>query len=162
MFHSTATTTTIRPSMTPSKTSVPAKAKTTNALSGFSGFSSPFGSYTDGPRAPFALPGPPISLCQLPNDVLASATTQGCARCFQRNAITYQSFELCVVSTVTSEVFANHCSGLTSEEDETVEVQVELKGAKLFIKRGRRQLTDGIFSVSHCTSTLFHVNRMSV
>lgn len=34
-------------------------------------------------------------------------------------------------------------SGLTGEEDETIEA--ELKGVKLFIKRGRKEFTDGMY-----------------
>lgn len=35
------------------------------------------------------------------------------------------------------------CLGLTGEEDETVEA--ELKGVKLFVKRGRKEFTDGMY-----------------
>ncbi|KAF8555682.1 hypothetical protein OG21DRAFT_1602762 [Imleria badia] len=138
------------PPMTPPKPTVPV-----NAFSAFSGSSSPFASYSNASGAsPFALSGQTVRTAPAwrhanesesdafgrassanalasPNDAVASV-----------NTLRYQSKTPLAVPKETH-TLAKSSTHLTGEEDETVEA--ELKGVKLFVKRGRKEFTDGMY-----------------
>ncbi|KAF8448857.1 hypothetical protein L210DRAFT_3627524 [Boletus edulis BED1] len=141
-------------SIAPSTPPAPAKFASANAFSAFSGSSSPFASYSSTGASPFAISGqivrtapawrrddeneldvfgragPANALAPSPNDAAAPATTQ--------SPILSQSKSTPAVPRETKSF-----TYLSGEEDETVEA--ELKGVKLFVKRGRKEFTDGMY-----------------
>ncbi|KAI9464662.1 hypothetical protein HD554DRAFT_1244014 [Boletus coccyginus] len=141
---------------TPPKPTVPAKIDPVNAFSAFSGSSSPFSSYSNASGvSPFTPPGRVVktapawrrgnesesgafgrassanALALSPNDAVASTMTKSPAPSQSKS----------VLGEMKSLVKSSNC--LTGEEDETVEA--ELKGVKLFVKRGRKEFTDGMY-----------------
>ncbi|KAH0836798.1 hypothetical protein J3R83DRAFT_8563 [Lanmaoa asiatica] len=145
--------------ITPLKPAPPAKIEPVNAFSVFSGSSSPFASYSNASGAsPFTLSGQIVkttpawrrdnesesdvfarassanALAPSLNDAVSSATTKSLALSQSKRALG-----------VSGEMhsLAKSSSYLTGEEDEDVEA--ELKGVKLFVKRGRKEFTDGMY-----------------
>ncbi|KAG9313157.1 hypothetical protein JVU11DRAFT_6607 [Chiua virens] len=141
--------------ITPPKPAPPAKSGSANAFSAFSGSNSPFSSYSNASGAsPFAASSKPVkaapvwrcnsnndgesdlfgqaspanALAPSPNDVLSSVRTESKSSlgAFSETPSPGQS--------------SNY---MTGEEDESVEA--ELKGVKLFIKRGRKEFIDGMY-----------------
>lgn len=156
--------------MTPPKRTVPV-----NAFSAFSGSSSPFASYSNASGAsPFALSGQTVriapawrrdnesesdvfgrassanALAPSPNDAVAlvtsahpaSKTALGASK-GARSLTKSSTCKLSLGTVTTRQYVLKQRLDLTGEEDETVEA--ELKGVKLFAKRGRKEFTDGIY-----------------
>ncbi|KAN0088203.1 hypothetical protein V8E55_005260 [Tylopilus felleus] len=142
--------------VTPPRPAVPAKFESLNAFSAFSGSSSPFSSYSNASgTSPFALSGQTAkaapawrrvnesgsdmfsrvssvnALAPSPNDTATSTKT----------ALSQSKTAFSVPKETPSLAKPPTC--LTGEEDETIEA--ELKGVKLFIKRGRKEFTDGMY-----------------
>ncbi|KAG6381755.1 hypothetical protein JVT61DRAFT_360 [Boletus reticuloceps] len=142
-------------SIAPSTPPAPAKFASANAFSAFSGSSSPFASYSSTSGAsPFAISGQIVRTAPAwrrdneneldvfgrasPANALAPSTNDAAAPATTQSPILSQSKSTPAVPRETKSF-----TYLSGEEDETI--QAELKGVKLFVKRGRKEFTDGMY-----------------
>ncbi|KIJ65464.1 hypothetical protein HYDPIDRAFT_27465 [Hydnomerulius pinastri MD-312] len=148
------------PATPPPKPAAPTTPRPTNPFSAFASSSSPFASYSSGTGASsFGLVGEVVkstpawrrgkekaadvfaetssgnALAPSPNDALTSTTGKSSLALPRNTDDTGAANQ--------TQALTKSSSHVTGEEEETV--IAELKGAKLFIKRGRKDFTDGMY-----------------